>query len=192
MAGYAHVQLQEEFNKSRPRDGIKVNAVCPGTSHSKMRLPRTETISVADSADVIGTDIISTCPKQKRHILLQATLLPCTCPVWETALLLTRMFPEERFCGMISLLSRRTMRLKMLSRKLPISLISYIVHDIEVVNQIKNPKCSANFIDLNYQLIRMRPLLGRNRRDTRAIKSNFVNGPQAKYPRTSRRVSFNI
>ena len=192
MAGYAHVQLQEEFNISRPRDGIKVNAVCPGTSHSKMRLPRTETISVADSADVIGTDIISTCPKQKRHILLQATLLPCTCPVWETALLLTRMFPEERFCGMISLLSRRTMRLKMLSRKLPISLISYIVHDIEVVNQIKNPKCSANFIDLNYQLIRMRPLLGRNRRDTRAIKSNFVNGPQAKYPRTSRRVSFNI
>ena len=52
------MQLQEEFNKSRPRDGIKVNAVCPGTSHSKMRLPRTETISVADSADVIGTDII--------------------------------------------------------------------------------------------------------------------------------------
>ena len=184
------MQLQEEFNKSRPRDGIKVNAVCPGTSHSKMRLPRTETISVADSADVIGTDIISTCPKQKRHILLQATLLPCTCPVWETALLRTRMSREGRFCGMISLLSRRTMRLKMLSRKLPISLITYIVHDIEVVNQIKNPKCSANFIDLNYQLIRMRPLLGRNRRDTRAIKSNFVNGPQAKYPRTSRRVGF--
>ena len=46
--------LQEEFNRSRPRHGIKVNAVCPGTSHSKMRLPRDETISVADSADVIG------------------------------------------------------------------------------------------------------------------------------------------
>jgi len=46
--------LQEELSRSRPRHGIKVNAVCPGTSHSKMRLPRSETISVTDSADVIG------------------------------------------------------------------------------------------------------------------------------------------
>lgn len=46
--------LQEELSRSRPRHGIKVNAVCPGTSHSKMRLPRSETISVSDSADVIG------------------------------------------------------------------------------------------------------------------------------------------
>jgi len=46
--------LQEEFERTKPRYGIKVNAVCPGTSHSKMRLPRKETISVSDSADIVA------------------------------------------------------------------------------------------------------------------------------------------
>jgi len=45
--------LQEELD-SALRYEVKVNAVCSGTTHSKMRLLRSETISVSDSADVIA------------------------------------------------------------------------------------------------------------------------------------------
>ena len=39
---------------SHPKLGVSVNAVCPGTLHSKMMQAREDTISTQDSADIIS------------------------------------------------------------------------------------------------------------------------------------------
>jgi len=46
--------LQAKLDASHPKLAVAVNAVCPGTLHSKMRQTREDTISTADSADVIS------------------------------------------------------------------------------------------------------------------------------------------
>jgi len=50
---YTHL-LQKEFDKLYPQQNIMINAVCPGTQHSKMKLTEEETISVDDAADTIS------------------------------------------------------------------------------------------------------------------------------------------
>jgi len=50
---YSHL-LQKQFDKENPRQNIMVNAVCPGTQHSKMKLSEEETISLDDAADTIS------------------------------------------------------------------------------------------------------------------------------------------
>jgi len=46
--------LQAQLATSHPKLGVSVNAVCPGTRHSKMRLEEEDTISAQDSADMIS------------------------------------------------------------------------------------------------------------------------------------------
>jgi len=46
--------LQAKLDTSLPKLGISVNAVCPGTSHSKMKQAREDTISTMDSADMVS------------------------------------------------------------------------------------------------------------------------------------------
>eukprot|EP00092_Neocalanus_flemingeri_P023823 GFUD01025848.1.p1 GENE.GFUD01025848.1~~GFUD01025848.1.p1 ORF type:complete len:319 (-),score=106.92 GFUD01025848.1:245-1201(-) len=46
--------LQAQLTNSHPKLFVSVNAVCPGTHHSKMRQAREDTISTQDSADMIS------------------------------------------------------------------------------------------------------------------------------------------
>ena len=45
------VNRYTQLVQARVPAGVTVSALCPGTQHSKMKLTREETVSVADSAD---------------------------------------------------------------------------------------------------------------------------------------------
>ncbi len=47
-------QIDIDAKAGRAKKGISVNAICPGTMHTKMNLTREETISLSDAADVIS------------------------------------------------------------------------------------------------------------------------------------------
>ena len=57
LAVNCYTRLLQERIDAKPewaKKGISVNAICPGTMHSKMKLTREETISASDAADVIS------------------------------------------------------------------------------------------------------------------------------------------
>jgi len=68
--------LQEQIDAKAEwaRKGITVNAICPGTMHSKMKLTREETISASDAADVISylatlkMDGVGDCSRKKERM----------------------------------------------------------------------------------------------------------------------------
>ena len=47
-------QIEIDAKAGQAKKGISVNAICPGTMHSKMNLSKEETISLSDAADVIA------------------------------------------------------------------------------------------------------------------------------------------